>query len=263
MSDATARLFVAVDPPAAVCRELAAWARAALGGRGASRARLLGAETMHVTLCFLGHRPVGELEAIAAAVEACPAEPVELHVGAPLWLPPRRPRSLALEINDDAGELARLHAGVRDAIAAAIDWQPERRRFRAHVTVARLGRDAGGDSGRRGRGRRRRAESAAGASELESPLPPSPQLAFSPRELILYRSLLAPDGASYEAVATRALDASAESSAEPSPSAPSSEAGGDGGEPLAPEPGQESAEPSTSVGREPSSHAGEEPSSQA
>ncbi|HTB69430.1 MAG TPA: hypothetical protein VK707_00415, partial [Solirubrobacteraceae bacterium] len=103
--DATTRLFVAVDPPPAVCGELAAWARAALGGlRGldadaqtrtaGSRVRLLGAETMHVTLCFLGGRPLAELDTIAAALDACSAERPQLYVGAPLWLPPRRPRSL-------------------------------------------------------------------------------------------------------------------------------------------------------------------------
>ncbi|HEV2975741.1 MAG TPA: RNA 2',3'-cyclic phosphodiesterase [Solirubrobacteraceae bacterium] len=225
--DAIARLFVAVDPPADVCGELAAWTRAALGGLRAldadaqtrtagSRVRLLGAETMHITLCFLGGRPLIELDTIAAAIEACPAERPQLHVGAPLWLPPRRPRSLALAVHDREGELQRLHASVRDALAGAIDWRLERRRFRAHVTVARL---AGGGGGRAGR--RRRAGPHAPDGGAGSPLPPSPQLTFAPREVVLYRSLLSPGGASYEAVATRALESSATSS-KPSPSSPPS-----------------------------------------
>jgi hypothetical protein len=66
---ATARLFVAVDPPAAACEELAVWARAAAAASGAQRAgakaaslRLLPAQALHLTLCFLGARPVAEIE---------------------------------------------------------------------------------------------------------------------------------------------------------------------------------------------------------
>lgn len=257
---ATARLFVAVDPPPAVCRELAAWARAALGRPGV---RLLGAETMHVTVCFLGGRPAGEIEAIAGALEECETEPLQLRVGAPLWLPPRNPRSLALEIHDRAGELQRLYASVCEALSGAIAWEPDRRRFRAHVTVARLGRVERGERG--ARGRRRRARSGEPSVEelgagVETPLEPSPQLSFAPRELVLYRSQLSPEGASYEALATRALDAKAESSAAPS----ASSAGVGPTEALeATGTRQASIDPSAmSVGGEPSSHTGAEPSSQ-
>lgn len=208
---------------------------------------------MHVTLCFLGARPVGELETIAATVEEQAPDACELQIGAPLWLPPHNPRLLALAVHDRAGDLARLHANVRDALAGAIGWQPEHRRFRAHVTVARFGR--GGDRGRRGR--RRHAEGGAESGAVELALPPSPQLTFRPRELVLYRSLLSPRGASYEAIATRALDVSAASS-EPSP-APSSEPAADVGV----GPRHASIDPSSAgVGEEPSSHAGAEPSSQ-
>jgi RNA 2',3'-cyclic 3'-phosphodiesterase len=286
---ATARLFVAVDPPTDVCSELAAWARAALGGLRAldrrqrereragggdvgagagANVRLLGTETMHVTLCFLGARPASEIETIAAAVEGCPAERLELHVGAPLWLPPRRPRSLALSIHDRASELERLHASVCDALAEAIDWQPDRRRYRAHVTVARLGREARrGHSARGRRGHADSVESRAGVERSagretragrESPLPPSPQLSFMPRALVLYRSLLSPAGASYEEIATRTLERSPSA---PTPSLSPEAAPATGGELETTR--HASIEPSSaSVGREPSSHSGAEPSSQ-
>ena len=201
---ATARLFVAIDPPAAIREQLAAWARLAVSAMGASgRAgvprgvRVLEAETMHLTLCFIGSRPLEEVEPVAAAVGALQARCGELFLGAPLWLPPRSPRSLALAVHDRHGELAALNEAVQRALAAAIDWQPERRRFRAHVTVARLGR---------GRSRDRR--SPAG----ERAPPPTPQLSFVPAEVVLYRSRLAPAGASYEALATSALYASSDSS---------------------------------------------------
>jgi RNA 2',3'-cyclic 3'-phosphodiesterase len=200
----TARLFVAIDPPAAIRHELAAWARLAVaamrGGErpdGAPTVRLLEPETMHLTLCFLGSRPVEELAGVIAAVEGLAASGGELALGAPLWLPPRRPRTLALTVHDRHGELARLHEAVARAVSGAIDWQPERRRFRAHVTVARLGRE-------RLRARR--------SSSTERALPPTPQLSFTAREVVLYRSWLAPGGASYEALAARSLDASSEPS---------------------------------------------------
>jgi RNA 2',3'-cyclic 3'-phosphodiesterase len=270
---ATARLFVAVDPPEEVCGELAAWARAALGGAGAgdpdrrerpaqAKVRVLGAETMHVTLCFLGGRPIGEIETIAAALQTPAPQSVELHVGAPLWLPPRRPRALALELHDHTGALTRLQADVRDALASAIDWQPERRRFRPHVTVARIGR--GGDRRRRGNGRRSGRSDADGAPQ-EPTLAPSPQLSFAVGELVLYRSLLSRDGARYEPIATRALresnDASGSSSSPASPASPPGAGVGVGSPGCAGHTGGDSSSPG--VAEDPSSHSGAEPSSQA
>jgi RNA 2',3'-cyclic 3'-phosphodiesterase len=190
---ATARLFVAVDPPASVREELAVWARdAALRSglqlpAGAGRPlRLLEPEALHLTLSFLGSRPVGEIEAIGSALGACAAQVGELSVGAPLWLPPRRPRALAVEIHDEAGGLARLHEAVTGAIAAATGWEPERRRFRAHITVARM--RAGAAADRR-------------SSRGESLLPATPQRCFTPTSVVLYRSWLSPAGAAYEALA--------------------------------------------------------------
>jgi RNA 2',3'-cyclic 3'-phosphodiesterase len=227
---ATARLFAAVDPPPAAREQLVSWAReasAALRGRGSGGSgvpgaaaggpgpaegaslRLLAPETMHVTLCFLGGRPVGEMQALAAALERCELPgAAELSLGAPLWLPPRNPRSLALAVGDDEGWLQRLQRTVSDAFARAIAWEPERRRFRAHVTVARVARAKPSRPG--GRPRRDRRARASGRGEREPPapgplLPPTPQLSFTPCAVVLYRSWLDPQGASYEAVATRAL----------------------------------------------------------
>jgi RNA 2',3'-cyclic 3'-phosphodiesterase len=181
---ATVRLFVAVDLPAGVCRELARWARAATAGSraGGSRLRLLEPETLHVTLCFLGEQPAEALETIAQAVTGAWTDPVgELSLGAPLWLPQRRPRALAVELHDDAdGALERLRDAVAEALAAACDFQAERRRFRPHVTIARM---------------------RSGDAPCERGLPPTPQRRFEPVALALYRSWLGPTEASYEALA--------------------------------------------------------------
>jgi 2'-5' RNA ligase len=213
----TGRLFVAVDLPAAVRAELARWARWALepgerlpsprrgrptevsGRRGrsddASRAgtdgiRRLDARALHVTLCFLGDQPLDLVDEIAEVVRGAvsglgPAGLVvgPLSIGAPVWLPPRRPRALALEVHDESGGLLALHDDLRAGLGAAIGWEPERRRLRAHVTVARMRSWAPPPS----------------CSE------PTPALVFEPESLTLYRSRLDPDGAEYQPLARVAL----------------------------------------------------------
>ncbi len=111
-------------------------------------------------------------------------------MGAPLWLPRARPRSLAVAIHDEAGELSSLHARLTRAIGDAIGSEPERRRLRAHVTLARTR----GRAGRRAGTRNPLGE--------ESHLPATPQLRFIAASMTLYRSWLSPDGATYEAMAT-------------------------------------------------------------
>jgi RNA 2',3'-cyclic 3'-phosphodiesterase len=195
---ATARLFVAVDPPLRAREQLAEWARAlAANARGSGSGmglRLLDVQGLHLTLCFLGSRPVGEIEALADAVGACAQDACALSVGAPLWLPQRRPRALAVEIHDRSGELTRVQERISRALAHVSGWEPERRRFRPHITLARVR-----SSGARRRGSDR---SNLDRSAHEPALAPvTPRLAFTPREIVLYRSWLSPAGASYEALA--------------------------------------------------------------
>jgi len=188
----TARLFVAVDPPAEVCEELAAWAQAAVRGLGpragkASSIRVLDADLLHITLCFLGSRPAAEIAAIGAALEECAMPVGELSIGAPLWLPPRRPRALAVEVHDDPdGGLTALHGASVEALARACGYREERRRYRAHVTLARMREGPRGSEGGR-------------------VLPATPVLSFTPASIVLYRSWLSPAGASYEALAAHTL----------------------------------------------------------
>jgi RNA 2',3'-cyclic 3'-phosphodiesterase len=185
---ATARLFVAVDLPSAVRAELVRWGRAAAASarEGGGHLRLLAPESLHVTLCFLGSRPVGGIDAIAGVITGTSAEGVgELSLGAPLWLPGRRPRALAVELHDDArGALGALREDLVRALVAIGALEPEHRRFRPHVTVARMrSTDVPRERG----------------------LPATPALAFAPVALTLYRSWLGPTEASYEALAQRAL----------------------------------------------------------
>lgn len=207
---ASARLFIALDLPGALRQELSSWARCALRAassqppapspreahrrrppqRVAGRThgiRTLDADVMHVTLSFLGSRPVEEIEPLCAIVESCVAPPMaEVSLGAPLWLPTRHPRAVAVELHDDSGALGELHQTIESDLRAAglASGAPTHgsghRAFRPHVTVARLRQ---------------------GAVPRERTLEPTPRCAFVPQRMALYRSWLSPEGATYEALA--------------------------------------------------------------
>jgi 2'-5' RNA ligase len=186
---ATARLFVAVELPAPVRLTLAHWGRTAAGVARASGGELRAVDEsmLHLTMCFLGGRPIGEIAAVKDALSAIePRALGEISLGAPLWLPPRRARVLAIEVHDDSQRtLQALHREVRGALTAACELPSERRRFRPHVTVARM-RSTGAPRERR--------------------LPATPLLSFTPKTFVLYRSWLSPAGGSYEPLQEIALD---------------------------------------------------------
>ena len=175
------RLFLAAELPSGVRDELACWTRAAVGRR--EQPRRLDAASLHLTLCFLGEQPpsavrpltvaLGECSALLAAVE-------DLRLGAPVWLPPRRPRVLAVEIGDPAGALRALRGSLVAELTRLITWNPGRERFRPHVTVARMH----------------------GGTQRARELPPTPALRFAPSAATLFRSTLDPGGARYEALAS-------------------------------------------------------------
>ena len=205
----TARLFVALELPEEVRDALAGWARGIARARGAASAtgagwrgelRALPAENLHLTLCFLGSRPVAEIDALASALAPCADHCCELSLGAPVWLPPRQPRALAVEARDGSGELERMQRELERALQELSDWQPQRRRFRAHITVARI-------RGRPPRARRARSGEQDGGGEGEGAAIElvTPPLSFMPEALTLYRSSLLPSGAEYEALASSAL----------------------------------------------------------
>lgn len=177
---ATARLFVALELPASPREALAAW------GAGRARAdpalRALRADALHLTLCFLGSRPEGEAAAIGSAVARCAGPAPEVAPGDEEWLPPGRPRVLAVGIRDLDGRLGELHAEVAEALVAGGWHRPERRSFRAHVSVARVRR-----------GERPRVRGPDGTK-------PSPE-AFACEWLTLFRSRLGGGPARYEALA--------------------------------------------------------------
>jgi len=131
---ASERLFVALDLPAPARAALAAFRARA----DPALWRPVPDEALHVTLAFLGHRPAGDAERAAAVVRACAGPAADLALGAGLLLPPRRARVLCAEVRDGSGALGRLQARLARELAEAGLYEPERRPFRPHATVARL-----------------------------------------------------------------------------------------------------------------------------
>jgi 2'-5' RNA ligase len=183
-------MFVALDLPAEAREELAGWRDRLVEGR--RDLRPVRAEALHVTLVFLGWQDEAAAEAIAEATfgarsasDAPLLTPTEVRA-----LPPRNPRLFALDLDDEAGRAAALQAAVSDALEAGRWYEPEKRPFWPHITLARVKR-----------GERRVPPLAA---------EPPPAAPFSGAELTLYRSTLRPQGALYEPLA-RAPAASVQS----------------------------------------------------
>lgn len=139
-------------------------------------------EGLHVTLCFLGGRPADQVAGIAAACENAlqPRAVDELGLEAGLWLPPRRPRVLAVRLDDPSAKVARAQADLSEALSDGGWYTPEKRPFLPHVTVARVPPRA-----------RTRAIG----------LPELPPLTFTAPAVTLYRSRLERSGARYEPLA--------------------------------------------------------------
>jgi 2'-5' RNA ligase len=183
VSDDRARLFVALELPAAVRRALFAWAREQVGEM--ARVRLVDPESLHVTLCFLGSRPVAEVDGIAAVCAGITGLPAAaLTLGEALWLPPRRPRVLTVELADEQGRLTAVQSALSHALRDGGFYQPEKRPFLAHVTVARVQRE----------GRPPR-------SELPAPEP----LRFTGATVTLFRSQLGGGPARYQELTSVSL----------------------------------------------------------
>jgi 2'-5' RNA ligase len=173
----SARLFAALDLPVAVRDALGAFGRAAAADDFALRA--VRDDALHVTLAFLGHRSLDDIEPAREAVRSAAAPVPELSLGEVLWLSPRRPHVLTVEVVDKSGALMELQERVVGALADAVGYEPERRRFRPHVTVARVRH---------------------GAAPRRTGLPEAPEAAFGGEALVLYRSWLGGGPARYEAL---------------------------------------------------------------
>jgi RNA 2',3'-cyclic 3'-phosphodiesterase len=168
------RLFLALRLPGDVLDELERWQREQL-----PNVRIVRREHLHVTLAFLGQRPVRELDSIVAALRVAAAGAGEIRLTPTRFRETRNAGMLVLE--DDGGTAALLAGDVQERLELLGVYRRESRAWLPHVTVARW----------RKRPRLR--------------LEPPPVRTFVPSDAAAYLSRLRPSGAQYEVLQTVAL----------------------------------------------------------
>jgi 2'-5' RNA ligase len=188
------RLFVALEPPDAVRRRLAALAEdlRRSAGRAAGEVRWVTPENIHLTLQFLGAVPEERVAAVEAALRdaaAAAGRPLSLSLhGAGGFPNARRPRVVWAGLQGDVAPLAALVAAL-GARLEKLGFPPEARPFSPHLTLGRA-RDGRGAPGLGG------ALAAAAAVEATP---------WRVAELVLFESHLSPKGPRYEVVVRVAL----------------------------------------------------------
>jgi RNA 2',3'-cyclic 3'-phosphodiesterase len=182
---------VALDLPDAVLDGLVVWQEQAFGER--RDLRLAPRASLHVTLAFLGYQHERDVERIAEVTFAGVQGTFELRPSDVVEVPRRKPRLYAVGLTEPAEALGRWQTELSGRLHEAGFYEPEKRPFWPHVTVARVKSDR-----RRAGGRRPAARTAPQAPpELSERL----KRAFRTPWLTLYRSTLKPQGAVYEPLA--------------------------------------------------------------
>jgi 2'-5' RNA ligase len=186
-----ARLFVALDLPEPIREGIVAWQKSELVDE---KLRVVSPQNLHVTLAFLGYLPEKAIASVAEVVGSVAARAPLIELSPePVAKPKGRPRLFALDAVSE-GAVA-LQAELERGLVARRLYEPEKRPFWSHVTVARVRPE------RRGSKRPARVETAPGrlSDELLE--------AFFGVRVTLYRSTLRPQGAEYAPLAQVALPA--------------------------------------------------------
>ena len=125
------RLFVALDFPPETRTRLLALAK------GLQGARWLPPENYHLTLRFLGEMPGHRAEELDGALAALRGRRFTLHIaGVGVFEKAGRPQALWAGVERNP-QLEHLQAKIETAVQR-VGFEPERRRFTPHVTLARL-----------------------------------------------------------------------------------------------------------------------------
>jgi RNA 2',3'-cyclic 3'-phosphodiesterase len=181
-----ARLFVALDLPDDVRAGLVDWQRTALSDPAL---RPVKPESLHITLVFLGYqaeKDVRKIARMAFAIDDAAAPAVEI-VAEPLGVPRNRPRLIALDAHSE--ETVALQKSVEENLVAEGYYEPEKRPFWPHLTVARVRPEAPGS------------RKPAQIRNQPHPLPEHMFRYFRPTRLVLFKSHLRRTGAEYESLA--------------------------------------------------------------
>lgn len=184
------RLFIAVEAAGIDLAPLAGALAAA-----SRHAKVVGPESQHITLKFLGETREDLLGRITGVMEAAaaPATPFTIEfAGAGAFPSPHRPRVVWVGVREEAGREGTL-AALASALERGLEplgFRPEGRGFTPHLTVARV-----------------KGPPAAG-SAMAPAIQRFRDTSFgiiTVREVLLKESHLSPDGARYTTAATVAL----------------------------------------------------------
>jgi 2'-5' RNA ligase len=181
-----ARLFVALDLPQDVRVGLVDWQRTALADPAL---RVVKPDALHITLVFLGYQAEKDVKTIAKAAFDLDAEAPAVELAAePVGIPRgKRPRLIALAANSDG--TIDLQRQVEERLVEGGFYEPEKRAFWPHLTVARVKPEAPGS------------RKPALITTQPHPLPEHMFRFFRPTRLVLFKSHLRRTGAEYEAMA--------------------------------------------------------------
>jgi 2'-5' RNA ligase len=189
------RLFVALELPDAFVDPLVSWREQAFASR--RELRLPSRYSLHVTLAFLGYQYERDVEKIAEASFADGGAPFGLQATDVTEVPPRRPRLYAVGLEDAGEKLTAWQGKLAERLQSGGYYEPEKRPFWPHITIARFKQT---ERHRPGGGARGGAHGRGGAEQPE-PMPELPDELREPFEagrLTLYKSTLRPQGAEYE-----------------------------------------------------------------
>jgi RNA 2',3'-cyclic 3'-phosphodiesterase len=191
------RAFVALELPAPLRERIEGWGDVELADPALRR---VPREHLHVTLVFLGWQAEKDVARIAEILQGCAADaPLMQLLRDPVARPPRgkRPNFFALEVSSPGAVL--LQDELASSLQKARFYEPEKRPFWPHVTLARARtekREGGGRSNRKMPVKRRPGR-----------LPEDLLQPFGAVRLTFYRSILRREGPIYDPLAQIELPA--------------------------------------------------------
>jgi len=168
------RLFFAAWPPPRTALGLYRWASEAARE---TRGRVTRAETIHLTLAFLGEIEESRISAVIDAGRAIVGKAHALPIEQARYWPHNR--IVWVGPNETPPPLAALAADLKGLLMGK-GFEVERRAFEAHVTLIRKAR-------------------------APRELPPLPELDWPVNEFVLVRSTLSNEGSSYDVLGRFAL----------------------------------------------------------
>jgi len=188
------RLFVALDLEEEIRRRIALYLQGLSGF--APEARWAAAESLHVTLKFIGEQPEEQIPTLKEALASVQTTQISLAFRGYGFFPTTRaPRVfwLGIEANEDLPNLATQV----DTALATLATPREEHQFTPHLTLARSGSGAPR--------LRREQKSVSRFERLQKQLAAMPTPDFgtmTAREFFLYRSQLSPKGSHYTKLAS-------------------------------------------------------------